>query len=198
MQIEAPAPEHAAEAAAEGFNAGEVIIEHVANSGLDHPLIHLPTIAGIDFSVTKHVFMLWVVAATVFLVVTLTVRRYLRQDRLVPTGFMNALESVVEFIRDTVVSPSVGGKWTNTWTPLLLTLFVFILSANAIGMIPVFEVLALLNHYVFHFGEESFLGMVLHGGSTATSNFNVTAALAIISFFAIIVAGSKAHGVVSH
>ena len=62
--------EHAAEAAAEGFNAGEVIIEHVANSALDHPLIHLPTIAGIDFSVTKHVFMLWLVAAIVFVVVT--------------------------------------------------------------------------------------------------------------------------------
>jgi F-type H+-transporting ATPase subunit a len=191
--------EHATEsAAAEGFNAGQVIIEHVANSSLDHPLIHLPAIAGIDFSVTKHVFMLWVVAATVFLVVTLTVRRYLRQDRMVPSGFMNALESIVEFIRDTVVAPSVGPKWTNAWTPLLLTLFVFILSANAIGMIPMFEVLALLNHYVFHFGGESFLAMVLHGGSTATSNFNVTAALAVISFFAIIVAGSKAHGAVQH
>ena len=131
--------------------------------------------------------MLWVVAAVVFLVVTLTVRRYLRQDRLVPSGFMNALESVVEFIRDTVVAPSVGDKWTKTWTPLLLTLFVFILGANAIGMIPIFEVLALLNHWVIHAGEESFFGMVLHGGSTATSNFNVTAALAMVSFFAIIV-----------
>jgi F-type H+-transporting ATPase subunit a len=198
MQIEAQGTEHAPEAAAEGFNAGEVIIEHVANSGLDHPLIHLPTIGGIDFSVTKHVFMLWVVATVVFAVVTFTVRRYLRQDRLVPTGFMNALESVVEFIRDTVVSPSVGTKWTRAWTPLLLTLFVFILSANAIGMVPIFEVLGLLNHYVFHFGEETFFGMVLHGGSTATSNFNVTAALAVISFFAIIVAGSKAHGVLGH
>jgi len=197
-QIEAQATEPAAEAAAEGFNAGEVIIEHVANSGLDHPLIHLPTIGGIDFSVTKHVFMLWVVAAVVFLVVTMTVRRYVRQDRLVPTGFMNALESIVEFIRDTVVAPSVGAKWTNSWTPLLLTFFVFILSANAIGMIPIFEVLALLNHWVLHAGPESFLGMVLHGGSTATSNFNVTAALAVVSFFAIIVAGSRAHGVVGH
>ena len=192
------AAEHAPEAAAEGFNAGTTIIEHVSNSSLEHPLFHLPTIMGVDFSVTKHVLMLWLVAATIFVVVTFTVRRYMKQDRLVPTGFMNALESVVEFIRDTVVSPSVGGKWTNAWTPLLLTLFVFILSANAIGMIPIFEVLALINHYVFHFGEASFLGMVLHGGSTATSNFNVTAALAVISFFAIIVAGSKAHGALGH
>ena len=197
-QIDAQVQEHAAAPAAEGFNAGEVIIEHVANSGLDHPLIHLPTIAGIDFSVTKHVLMLWVVATLVFLIVTATVRRYLRQDRLVPSGFMNALESVVEFIRDTVARPSVGDKWTKTWTPLLLTLFVFILSANAIGMIPVFEVLGLLNHWVLHASEESFLGLVLHGGSTATSNFNVTAALAVISFFAIIVAGSRAHGPVQH
>ncbi len=201
-QIEAQVQEQAAttatDAAAGGFNAGEVIIGHVANSSLDHPLIHLPTIAGIDFSVTKHVFMLWVVSALVFLVITTTIRRYLKQDRLVPSGFMNALESIVEFIRDSVAQPSVGDKWTKTWTPLLLTLFVFILSANAIGMIPVFEVLGLLNHWVLHASEESFLGLLLHGGSTATSNFNVTAALAVISFFAIIVAGSKAHGAVQH
>jgi F-type H+-transporting ATPase subunit a len=190
--------EHAAEAAQEGFNAGETIIEHVANSGLDHPLIHLPTIGGIDFSVTKHVFMLWLVATLVFVVVTFVVRRYIRQDRLVPSGFMNALETVVEFIRDSVVRPSVGDKWTMTWTPLLLTLFAVILTANAIGMIPLFEVLGLLNHWVLHASDESFLGRLLHGGATATSNFNVTAALAVVSFFAIIVAGSKAHGAVQH
>jgi F-type H+-transporting ATPase subunit a len=38
----------------------------------------------------------------------------------------------------------------------------------------------------------------MHGGTTATSNFNVTAALATITFGAIIVAGSKAHGFVKH
>ena len=41
---------HAApKAASEGFNAGETIISHVANSSIDHPLIHLPKIYGIDF-----------------------------------------------------------------------------------------------------------------------------------------------------
>lgn len=201
MQVDTQVQEHAAEAAAaaaEGFNAGEVIIGHVANSALDHPLIHLPTIAGIDFSVTKHVFMLWLVAAVVFGVVTVSVRRYLRQDRLVPSGFMNALETIVEYIRDSVVRPSVGDKWVAAWTPLLLTLFLFILTANAIGMIPIFEVLGLANHWVLHAGEDSFLGGLLHGGATATSNFNVTAGLAAVSFFAIIVAGSRAHGAVQH
>jgi F-type H+-transporting ATPase subunit a len=189
--------EQAAAEAAGKFNAGETIIEHVSNN-IEHPLITLPKVAGIDFSVTKHVFMLWLVAAFVFVVVTLAVRRYLRQDRLIPSGFMNALEAVVEFVRDEIARPNVGNKWVNTWTPLILTFFVFILCANAIGLIPIFDVLALLDHFVFHTGDDSFLKHLLHGGTTTTANFNVTGALATITFVAIIVAGAKAHGFVKH
>jgi F-type H+-transporting ATPase subunit a len=186
------------EAAAEGFNAGETIIEHVANSSIDHPLIHLPTVMGVDLSVTKHVFMLWLVASITFFGITFVVRRYLRQERLVPTGFMGVLEILVEFVRDTIVQPNVGNKWVMTWSPLMLTLFFFILGANLIGIIPIFDVLSLLNHSVLHLPEESFFAQVLHGGTTATGNFNVTAALASIVFVTIIVAGARAHGFVKH
>jgi F-type H+-transporting ATPase subunit a len=192
------AQEHATRAAGEKFNAGETIIEHVSNSPIDHPLIHLPKVFGIDFSVTKHVFMLWLVATVVFLLVTTIVRRYLKSGRQVPTGPMNALEAIVSYVRDEIVQPNVGKKWVNTWTPLILTFFIFILSANAIGLIPVFEVLALLDRFVLHSGPDSFVGKLIHGGTTATANFNVTAALATITFGAIIVAGSKAHGFVKH
>src|SRR6187401_925554 len=142
--------EAAHEAAEKGPNIGQTIVEHVSNSSLDHPLIHLPKVLGIDMSVTKHVLMLWVVAAVVLLIVTTAVRRYLRQDRLVPSGFMNALEFLVEYIRDEVVATNVGKKWADTWTPLMLTFFLFILGANLIGLVPVFEVLALVNHFVLH------------------------------------------------
>jgi F-type H+-transporting ATPase subunit a len=182
----------------EKFNAGETIIEHVSNSGHDHPLIHLPTIMGIDFSVTKHVFMLWLVAAVIFVVVTTAVRRYLKQGKPVPSGFMNALEAVVVFVRDEIVQPNVGRKWVTTWTPLVLTFFIFILCANAIGLIPIFDVMALLDHYVLHTAPGSFLKLLEHCGTTATANFNVTAALATVTFGAIIIAGSKAHGAVQH
>jgi len=195
-------PEHIVESAAQGaaekFNPGEVIIEHVSNSSIEHPLIHLPTLGGIDLSVTKHVLMVWLVAAAVFLIISLTVRRYLRQERLIPSGFMNGLEFVVVYLRDNIVEPNVGKKWVNAWTPLLLTLFVFILTANLIGIIPVFDVLSLLNHAVLHLPEESFLARVLHGGSTVTGNYNVTAALATVTFLTIIVAGSRANGFVQH
>src|SRR6185295_8473679 len=144
MLVQEVVHEQAAEAAhgaAEKFNAGDTIIHHVANSSHEDALFHLPTIAGIDFSVTKHVFMLWLVAATVFVV---------------------------------------------------------ILAANAIGLIPIFDVLGLADYYVFHTGEHSFIKQLLHGGTTATANFNVTAALATITFGAIIIAGVKAHGFVKH
>ena len=182
----------------EPFNAGATIIEHVSNSSHDHPLIHLPRMFGIDFSVTKHVFMLWFVAAIVFLVVTAVVRRYVKSNRGAPSGFTNALEAVVTFVRDDVVQPNVGRKWVNTWTPLVLTFFIFILCANAIGLIPIFDVLALLDHFVLLTGPDSFIKQIEHGGTTATANFNVTAALATVTFGAIIVAGSKAHGALQH
>jgi F-type H+-transporting ATPase subunit a len=193
--------EHAA-AAVEGhagtFDAGETIIHHVANSSLDDPLIHVPTLMGIDMSVTKHVLMLWVVALVLFVVVTVAIRRYLKQDRLIPSGFMNGLEAAVVFIRDEMVQPNVGKQWVSTWAPLLLTFGFFIFAANAIGLIPIFDVLGLLDHFVLHTGEHSWVKHLLHGGTTATANYNVTAALATITFGAIIIAGSKAHGVVKH
>ncbi|HUL74389.1 MAG TPA: F0F1 ATP synthase subunit A [Vicinamibacterales bacterium] len=184
--------------AAGGFDAGSVIIGHVSNSAHEHALIHLPTVFGIDLSVTKHVFMLWFVAASVFVIVTGLVRRSVASGRLVPTRPMNALEIGVEFIRDTVVMPNVGKKWADQWTPLILTFFTFILGANLIGLIPIFDVLGLVDHYVLHTAEGSFVQRLIHGSSTATGNYNVTAGLAVIAFFAIIVAGTLAHGFVQH
>ncbi len=180
----------------EGFNAGETILHHIANSA-DHPVLPLPEVLGIDFSVTKHVFMLWLVAGVVFAVTTWIVRRHLRRGP-VPAGAGNALEMLVEFIRDSIVLPNVGEKWVRTWAPLILTLFAFIFTANLIGLVPIFEVLTLLNHAVVHAGEDTAFYRLLHGGTTATANFNVTAGLALVTFFSIIVAGSRAHGFIQH
>ena len=196
-QAQVPDP-HATAAAAQKFDPGTTIIGHVSNSSLDHPLIHLPPIFGIDMSVTKHVFMIWLVAALVFVLCTWLVRRYVRGASLVPSGAVNVLELVAQWVRDDIVKPNVGSKWVTTWTPLLLTFFVFILGANLIGMVPIFEVLGLLDHYVLHTGEDSFVKNLLHGGATATGNYNVTAGLAMITFGAIIVAGTRAHGFIQH
>jgi F-type H+-transporting ATPase subunit a len=196
MVPQVPVPE--AQAAGQTFDPGDMILGHVSNSSLADPLIHLPTIFGVDLSVTKHVFMLWAVAATVFVVITTLVQRFVRQPRLVPAGPMNVLEVGVEFIQDTVIAPNIGRKWTNAWTPLILTFFLFILASNMVGLVPIFDVLELLNRYVIHAGDESFFARLMHGGPVATGNYNVTAGLAMITFIATILAGSLAHGFVKH
>ncbi|MBT3216210.1 MAG: F0F1 ATP synthase subunit A [Candidatus Marinimicrobia bacterium] len=180
---------------------GDNIIHHVSNSDISHPLIHLPSIYGIDFSVTKHVLMLWVVAVLASVAIIVPVRKYLGSNRPIPKGWMNMLEAIVQFIRDSLVKPNVGSKWVMTWAPLILTFFFFILFANGIGMFPIFEMLGLVNRFVLGVpasDSHNYINSLLHGGSTVTGNFNVTAALATITFLTIMVAGTKAHGFINH
>ena len=191
-------PSQAAESAKEGFNAGATIIEHVSNTNVNDAIIRLPRIYGIDMSVTKHVFMLWVIAAILFFGITFLVRRFLAQKEAVPSKPMSLLEIAIEFVRESIVEPNVGHHWSKAWTPLVLTLFLFILVGNLMGVIPVFDVLELLNTTLIHASPDSMFARSLHGGVTVTANYNVTAALAVISFFAIIVAGTRAHGFIQH
>ena len=180
---------------------GPNIIHHVSNSDISHPIIHLPTLYGINFSITKHVFMLWLVTILVGIAVIIPIRRFLASGRPVPTGWMNALETIVQFIRDSIVKPNVGSKWVMTWAPLVLTFFFFILFANGIGMIPIFDVLGALNRFLLGVpasDSHNVVNGILHGGVTATGNFNVTAGLATITFFSIIIAGVLAHGFINH
>ena len=180
---------------------GPNIIHHVSNSDISHPIIHLPTLYGINFSITKHVFMLWLVTILIGIAVIIPVRRFLAGGRPVPTGWMNALETIVQFIRDSIVKPNVGPKWVMTWTPLVLTFFFFILFANGIGMIPIFDVLGAFNRFLLGVpasDSHNVVNGILHGGVTVTGNFNVTAGLATITFFSIIIAGALAHGFLNH
>ena len=180
---------------------GDNIIHHVSNSSLDHPLIHLPHVFGIDLSVTKHVLMLWIVAIVVACAVIIPIQKYLQKNKSVPSGWMNVLEMVVKFVRDSIVQPNIGSKYTEMWAPMILTFFFFILFANGIGLIPIFDLLGALNRFIFQVpasDDHNIINALLHGGVTATGNFNVTAALAVITFFANLIAGTRAHGFINH
>ena len=180
---------------------GDNIIHHVSNSSLDHPLIHLPHVFGIDLSVTKQVLMLWIVAIVVACAVIIPIQKYLQKNKPVPSGWMNLLEMVVKFVRDSIVQPNIGSKYTEMWAPMILTFFFFILFANGIGLIPIFDLLGALNRFIFQVpasDDHNIINALLHGGVTATGNFNVTAALAVITFFTILIAGTRAHGFINH
>tara|TARA_Y100001968_G_scaffold280847_1_gene277697 strand:+ start:90 stop:1019 length:930 start_codon:yes stop_codon:yes gene_type:complete len=180
---------------------GDNIIHHVSNSDIEHPILHLPHLYNIDMSVTKHVLMLWIVSVSVGLFVIIPVQKFVKQNKLIPSGLMNFIEIIVTFVRDTIVKPNVGSKWVNNWAPLILTFLFFIFFANAIGMIPIFDLLGVINRFILHVpysDNHNFINGLLHGGPTATGNFNVTAALAFITFSSIIIAGVRAHGFVQH
>ena len=158
---------------------GDNIIHHVSNSDIHHPIFHLPHLFNIDMSVTKHVLMLWIVAFSVGLFVIIPVQKYIQQQKLIPKGLMSFLEIVVSFVRDSIVKPNVGPKWVNNWAPLILTFLFFIFFANAIGMLPIFDLLGVVNRFVLDVpvdDNHNFINGFLHGGSTATGHFNVTAA----------------------
>ena len=177
---------------------GPNIIHHVSNSDITHPIIQLPSFFGIDFSVTKHVLMLWLVAFVVSIVVILPIRKYLSSNGKKKSNWVSLIEYIVEFVKDTIAAPNVGPNWVMTWTPLFLTFFFFILFANGIGMIPIFDTIGLLDRFLLKTDSHSTINNLLHGGVTATGNFNVTAGLAAVTFFSIIIAGVKKHGFIKH
>ena len=177
---------------------GPNIIHHVSNSDIAHPIIQLPSFFGIDFSVTKHVLMLWLVAFIVSIVVILPIRKYLSSNGKKKSNWVTLIEYIVEFVKETIAAPNVGPNWVMTWTPLFLTFFFFILFANGIGMIPIFDTIGLLDRFLLKTDSHSTINNLLHGGVTATGNFNVTAGLAAVTFFSIIIAGVKKHGFIKH
>jgi F-type H+-transporting ATPase subunit a len=61
-----------------------------------------------------------------------------RRPKLVPTGLQNALEAVVEFVRNGIVMEVMGPSGL-PWVPFLTSMFMFIFVAN------VFEILPLVN-----------------------------------------------------
>ncbi|MCK4578368.1 MAG: F0F1 ATP synthase subunit A [Candidatus Marinimicrobia bacterium] len=153
---------------------GSIIIHHVSNSDVLVPL----QLFGMDISITKHVIMIWLAGALVMTAFLLGTRRYRREENPIPSGFTNFLEFIVDFVHNQMVVPNVGREHAIRWTPLILAFFTLIVTANLLGMVPFFD--------------------LIPGGGTATSNLNVTAALATITFMSIIVAGSMVHGVVGH
>ncbi len=120
----------------------------------------------IDFSITKHVFFLWV-SAIILLFIAMSAARKNTKSKI-PRGIGNLIEVFVVFIRDEIVMPNMGKQGVR-YMPYLLTTFFFILIMNLIGLVPF--------------------------GSTSTSNVSVTAALALIAFVMIQASAIRQQGI---
>lgn len=160
-------------AAGEEEGIADVIMHHIANSQIHLPAWLEPhlhsTVATLGIS--KAVLMMLIASATLIVLMGIFLRRP-RGGQEAPSGMTNALEMLVVFVRDEIAIGNMGEKWGRRFTPFLLTLFFFILTCNLLGMVP--------------------------GGFTATSNLNVTGALAVMSFLTFVVTGMVALGPIGY
>jgi F-type H+-transporting ATPase subunit a len=150
---------------------GDTILHHVGNPH---------TIWGENFLfISKPVIMLLIAAIITIVMSILGTTKYRKNINAKPSGLSQIYEILMDFINKEIVIPNIGKNYVKSWAPLAMTFFVFILTCNLLGLIPFFEKLNLHTD---------------GGGSTVTANFGVTAGLALITFFSIIIAGIKKHG----
>lgn len=93
---------------------------------------HLAHFAGLTFNIDT-LYMTWIAMAIVILVAFLATRRL----TLVPTGVQNAVEMIVCALLEQIEA-TMGPKGKNM-APLIITLFMFLLVANWLGLIPGFS-----------------------------------------------------------
>ena len=115
-----------------------------------------------DISITKNVLELFIVCILLCSVVLGLARWYKKNgSRKAPGGFVGMMEAVVDFIDKDVAKESIGHGYER-FSPYLMTVFLFILTSNLLGLLPVFP-----------------------GGANLTGNIAVTLTCAVTAFIAI-------------
>ena len=111
-----------------------------------------------------------------FVMLFLTVFCYLgtRNLKRIPSGIQNILELGVEMLQG-FFTDLMGAKRARQFLPLLMTFFLLILCSNYSGLLPL-------------------AGNHIPGYKPPTSNVSVTAGLALVVFFSVIIFGIKAKG----
>lgn len=160
-------PAHAvAQAASEHHE--ETIAGYILHHIKDSTVIPLPTVFGIDLSITKHVVMMWIAAALLLTFLPIIVRSRRREGT---NRAINFVEAIIVFIREDILKNYLGEEGKH-FEPYLLTAFFFILLCNLLGIIP--------------------------GAASATGNIAVTAAMAILTFLMVQIAGIRHHGFIGY
>jgi len=136
---------------------------HIAEEG-DHEgkIVNAAGERPFDISITKNVLELFIVCILLCSVVLGLARWYKKNgSQKAPGGFVGMMEAVINFIDQDVAKESIGHGYER-FSPYLMTIFLFILTSNLLGLIPVFP-----------------------GGANLTGNIAVTLTCAVTAFIAI-------------
>lgn len=125
------------------------------------PTVMVPLIGAVDLSITNSVLAMMVAATLIVLFFAAVTAK----PRMVPGRLQVVGESAFGFIDD--LAQSIMGPQGRAFFPFILTLFVFILAMNLLGMFTVF---------------------------TATSQVAVTATFALLTILLVIIVGFARNG----
>ena len=128
-------------------------------------------IRPVDISITKVTLSL-LINSVLLLVIVLGVAQWYRkhpQGTAAPDGFVGFMEMFIMMVNDDIIKSCVGPKY-HKFAPYLLTAFFFIFINNLMGLIPVFP-----------------------GGANVTGNIAITMVLALCTFVAVNLFGTKTY-----
>lgn len=125
----------------------------------------------LDISITK-VTLALLINSVLLLVIILSVAQWYRkhpQGSAAPGGFVGFMEMFIMMVNDDIIKSCVGPKYRK-FAPYLLTAFFFIFINNLMGLVPFFP-----------------------GGANVTGNIAITMVLAICTFLAVNIFGTKTY-----
>ena len=123
--------------------------------------------------VTNSLLATWVVVLLLVMVALLVRRRV----TMVPRGFINVVEVAIEWLLNLCDSVTNDRALSKKFFPLVATFFLFILTSNYLGLLPIFGPIGLRE---VHEGKEVLVPLFRSGAA----DLNFTLALALISVFA--------------
>ena len=126
--------------------------------------LHATNIAPLDFSITKGVASMLLIAFLMFYIFRSLAKSYASNGG-VPAGIGRFFEPIVLYIRDDIARPNIGEKKHGKYMGFLLTVFFFIWFLNLLGLTPL--------------------------GVNVTGNIAVTFGLALLTFLITNLTGTK-------
>lgn len=139
-------------------NLLSIIYHHILDSEAYFTLFYL--------DVTKHVILLWISCFLIFLYL------YYVSKKVNNTKLFSTVDVLIVFIRENILNKNISDKDIREWLPFFVSLFLFILTSNLLGLIPF--------------------------SSTITGNLSVNIVLASFILFLIIFYGIKKKGILGY
>ena len=188
-----------------GFLSGPLAhIQLPAEALTEHPLVSLGPLG--DFAITNTMAATWL---TIFALLVFSLFAT-RKVSLVPSGLQNLAEMVLEAFLN--LAENVAGKSARRFFPLVMTIFLFVMAANWLGILPGFGTIGFVDHHeISHFRETHILGIRIlylgfgtHEGAvvgflrSANTDLNSSLALALIAMVMVEYWGIRSNGFFSY